>query len=102
MALQFVKMTGWTSLREDVDWSALLKDTPQFKPFVQWDKGRALYAEPALPVWDEVETKMADRLVAAYADKSLLDNPAGITKAIKDMAAQSDELLKKAGVHGTD
>ncbi|PYM63993.1 MAG: hypothetical protein DMD79_07345 [Candidatus Rokuibacteriota bacterium] len=102
MALQFVKMTGWTSLREDVDWSALLKDTPQFKPFVQWDKGRALYAEPALPVWDEVETKMADRLVAAYADKSLLDNPAGIAKAVKDMAAQSDELLKKAGVYGTD
>jgi hypothetical protein len=67
-----------------------------------WDKGRELYAEPAIPVWDELETKLADRLVAAYADKSLLDNPAGTAKAIKDMAAQSDDLLKKAGVYGTD
>ena len=45
---------------------------------------------------------MADRLVTAFADKSLLDNPAGIAKTMKDMAAQSDELLKKAGVYGTD
>ena len=45
---------------------------------------------------------MADRLVTAYADKSLLDNPAGIAKVMKDMAAQSDELLKKASLYGTD
>jgi multiple sugar transport system substrate-binding protein len=102
MAVQLTRQTGWLSLREDADWGPLLKETPQFKPFVQWDKGRAIYAEPALPVWDELETKMADRLVTAYADKSLLDNPAGIAKTIKDMAAQSDELLKKAGVYGTD
>jgi multiple sugar transport system substrate-binding protein len=101
MAIQLVKMTGWTSLREDVDWAPLLKETPQFKPFVQWDKGRALYVEPALPVWDEIETKMAQRLTLAYADKSLLDNSAGIAKAIKEMAAETDDLLKKAGLYGT-
>ena len=65
-------------------------------------KGRQLYTEPALPVFDELETKMADRLVTAYADKSLLDNPAGIAKTMKDIAAESDELLKKAGVYGTE
>ena len=93
---------GWLSLRQDVDWAPLLKETPQYKPFVQWDKGRAIYAEPAITVWDELESKMADRLVTAFADKSLLDNPAGIAKTMKDMAAQSDELLKKAGIYGTD
>jgi multiple sugar transport system substrate-binding protein len=102
MAVELVKMTGWTSMRDDVDWSPILKDTPQFKPFLVWDKGRALYAEPAIPVWDELETKLADRLVASFADKSLLDNPDGIAKRIKEMAAQSDDLLKKAGVHGTE
>ena len=102
MSVQLTRQTGWISMRDDADWSALLKETPQFKPFVQFDKGRALYAEPALPVWDELESKMADRLVTAFADKSLLDNPAGIAKTMKDMAAQSDELLKKAGVYGTD
>ena len=102
MAVELVKMTGWTSMRDDVDWSPILKDTPQFKPFLVWDKGRALYAEPAIPVWDEIETKMADRLVASFADKSLLDNPDGTAKRIKEIAAQSDDLLKKAGVYGTD
>ena len=102
MALKLTREVGWLSLRDDVDWTPLLKETPQYKPFVQWDKGRAIYAEPALPVWDELESKMADRLVTAFADKSLLDNPAGIAKTMKDMAAQSDELLKKAGVYGTE
>ena len=102
MAVMLVQMTGWTSMRDDVDWSPVLKETPQFKPFLVWDKGRELYAEPAIPVWDELETKLADRLVAAFADKSLLDNPAGVAKAIKEMAAQSDDLLKKAGIYGTE
>jgi multiple sugar transport system substrate-binding protein len=101
MAVQLVQMTGWTSMRDDVDWTPILKETPQFKPFLMWDKGRAQYAEPAIPVWDELETKLAEKLVAAFADKSLLDNPDGIAKRIKEMAAQSDELLKKAGLYGT-
>jgi len=102
MAVALVQMTGWTSMRQDVDWSPVLKETPQYKPFLVWDKGRDLYAEPAIPVWDELETKLADRLVTAFGDKSLADNQAGIAKAIKDMATQSDDLLKKAGVYGTD
>ncbi len=101
MAVQLVQMTGWTSMREDVDWSPVLKETPQFKPFLVWDKGRAQFAEPATPAWDEIETKMAERLVLAYADKSLLDNPDGIAKRIKEMATQTDDLLKKAGLYGT-
>ncbi len=101
MAVLLVQMTGWTSMRDDVDWSPVLRETPQFKPFLVWDKGRAQYAEPAIPVWDEIETKLAERLVAAYADKSLLDNPDGIAKRLKEMAAQTDDLLKKAGLYGT-
>lgn len=102
MAVALVQMTGWTSMRQDVDWSPVLKETPQYKPFLVWDKGRDLYAEPAIPVWDELETKLADRLVSAFGNKSLADNPTGIAKAIKDMATQSDDLLKKADVYGTE
>jgi multiple sugar transport system substrate-binding protein len=102
MALKLTKEVGWLSLRQDVDWTPLLKETPQYKAFVVWDKARQVYAEPLLPSWDEIESRMADRLVTAYADKSLLDNPAGVAKVMKDMAAQSDEILKKAGVYGTE
>jgi len=101
MAVLLVQMTGWTSMRDDVDWTPILKETPQFKPFLVWDKGRAQYAEPAIPVWDELETKLAEKLVTAFADKSLVDNADGIAKRIKDMAAQTDDLLKKANLYGT-
>jgi multiple sugar transport system substrate-binding protein len=100
MAVQLVQMTGWTSMRDDVDWAPVLKDTPQFKPFLTWDKGRAQYAEPAIPVWDELETKLAEKLVTAFADKSLVDNADGIARRIKEMAAQTDDLLKKANLYG--
>jgi len=102
MAILHLEMTGWTSMRQDVDWTPILKETPQLKPFLVWDKGRGQYTEPAIPVFDELETKLAERLVTAYADKSLMDNPDGIAKRIKEMAAQSDELLKKAGLYGTN
>ena len=102
MAILHLQMTGWTSMRQDVDWTPILKETPQFKPFLVWDKGRGQYTEPAIPVFDELETKLAERLVTAYADKSLMDKPDGIAKRIKEMAAQTDDLLKKAGLYGTN
>jgi multiple sugar transport system substrate-binding protein len=101
MAIRLVKMRRGTPLRQDVDWDPVLKETPQLKPFIQWDKERALYAEPAFPAWDEIETKMAERLIRAFADKSLLENPTGIAQAIKEMAAQTDDVLKREGLYGT-
>jgi hypothetical protein len=44
---------------------------------------------------------MAERLALAFADKSLLDNPAGIARAIREMATETDALLKRAGLYGT-
>jgi multiple sugar transport system substrate-binding protein len=102
MAVLLVQMTGNTSMREDVDFSPILKDTPQFKPFLVWDKGREQYTDPALPIFDEIQTKLADHLMAAFADRSLMDNPDGISKRIREMAAQTDGLLRKAGVYGID
>jgi hypothetical protein len=59
------------------------------------------YVEPVLPPWDEIESKMADKLVAAYVDPGLNGNPAKVAAAVKAMAAQTDQLLKEAGLYGT-
>lgn len=40
---------------------------------------------------------MADRLVAAYLDATLLNNPDGVAKTIKEMAAETDLILKANG-----
>ena len=80
-SFRLTSMTGWVSARQDVDWKPLLEKTPQFEVFVKPPKDVVYYVEPILPVWDEIESKMADRLTAAYVDPSLNGNPAKVAQA---------------------
>lgn len=99
-ALRLTSMTGWVSERQDVDWKPLLKGTPQFGVFVSPPKGVAFYVEPILSAWDEIETKLADRLVPAYVDPTLNNDPAKIAARVHDLAAETDEILKSGGLYG--
>lgn len=90
---------GWLPAREDVDLSAVLAKVPQFKAFVMKDPNYAEYGYPVIAPFDEIMTKLAERLVAAYLDKSLANNPDGIAKVIADAATETDEILKKAGLY---
>jgi multiple sugar transport system substrate-binding protein len=98
-SLRLTSMTGWVSEREDVDWKPLLAKTPQFETFVSPPKGMEYYVEPVLAPWDEIESKMADKLTAAYIDPALNGNPAKVAEAVKAMAAQTDQLLKDADMY---
>jgi|SRR5579872_4693285 len=96
---RLTEMTGWLPEREDVDWKPLLAKTPQFEVFVAPPKGMEYYLEPILAPWDEIQSKMADKLAAAYIDPTLNGNPAKVAEAIKTMAAQTDQLLKDADLY---
>ena len=100
-AIRLTTMTGWVSERQDVDWKPLLSKTPQFGVFVSPPKGIEFYQDPVIPVFDEIQTKMATRLTAAYIDPALNGNPAKVADAVHQMAAETDDLLKGAGVYGT-
>lgn len=100
-AMRLTSMTGWVSERQDVNWKPLLDKTPQFEVFVTPPKDMDYYVEPILTAWDEIESKLADRLVAAYPDPSLNGNPAKVAASVKQMAAETDSLLKEAGFYGT-
>ncbi|HLJ18932.1 MAG TPA: extracellular solute-binding protein, partial [Stellaceae bacterium] len=99
-SFRITDMTGWVTEREDVDWKPLLAKTPQFETFVSPPKGMDYYVEPILAPWDEIQSKMADKLTAAYIDPALNGNPAKVADAIKAMAAQTDQLLKDADMYG--
>ena len=99
-SFRITDMTGWVSEREDVDWKPLLAKTPQFETFVSPPKGMDYYVEPILAPWDEIQSKMADKLTAAYIDPALNGNPAKLAEAVKAMAAQTDQLLKDADMYG--
>ena len=99
-AVRLTTMTGWVSERQDVDWKPLLKDIPQFAVFVSPPKDVVFYVEPIFSVFDEVESKLADRLVPAYVDPSLNNAPDKVAQRIREMAAETDEILKGAGLYG--
>jgi multiple sugar transport system substrate-binding protein len=92
-----VKETGWVSDRFDVDMSALVSQIPQYSQFVNPPKDEGYYAYPLITSFDELETKMANRLTTAYLDKTLLNNPAGVAATIHNMAVETDSVLKAAG-----
>jgi multiple sugar transport system substrate-binding protein len=97
--LRLTTMTGWLSGRQDVDWAPLLKQTPQFETFVAPPKDVVYYVEPILPVWDEIQSRMADQLTAAYVNPELGKDPAKVADAIHQMAEQTDQLLKEADLY---
>jgi multiple sugar transport system substrate-binding protein len=101
-SLRLTSMTGWVSERGDVDWKPLLEKTPQFEVFVSPPKDMQYYVEPILTAWDEIESRMADKLTAAYIDPALNGNPAKLAEAVHAMAAQTDQLLKEAGLYSAN
>jgi multiple sugar transport system substrate-binding protein len=97
--LKMTSTAGWLSARQDIDWAPLLQKTPQFGGFLVPPKNNVYFLEPILPVWDELESKMADKLVKAYADPSMADNPAKISEALHQMATETDQILKDSDLY---
>jgi multiple sugar transport system substrate-binding protein len=93
--------SGWVAGRQDVDWSPLLKETPQYAAFTSYPKDMQFYVDPVIEPWDEIESKCADALTGAYVDPSLKDNPQKVAEFIHKTAMQTDAILKDADMYGT-
>jgi multiple sugar transport system substrate-binding protein len=90
---------GWLPARQDVDLGAVFAKKPQLKAFVMNDPKYNEFGYTIIPCFDEIMTKFAERLVAAYLDKSLANNPAGIAKTIEAAATETNDILKKAKLY---
>ena len=97
-----LKKTGWLPQRLDVDLSPVVNETPQYKSFLFSAPDYQIYTYPTLPEFDEILTKFAERLVNAFLDQSLVDNPDGVAKVLEEAAAETDEILKRNGHYGTE
>lgn len=100
-AFQITAMTGWGSRREGVDWAPLLAQTPQFGTFVSPPKDVIAFADPIMAAFEEVQSRIADRLPGLFVDSSLNNNPAKVAEAVKALATLADNILKQAGIYGT-
>jgi len=91
---------GWLPSRQDVDFSAILEKKPAFKAFLVNDPEYQWFKYPPLGVFDEIQTKYSERLVNAYLDASLLNNPEGIKKVLDDATVEGNAILKRDGKGG--
>jgi multiple sugar transport system substrate-binding protein len=91
---------GWMPPRNDVlkRHPAIYNEVPQYRYFAEVPSHYELYPYPRLAVTDEAFTKLAERLVKAYQDRALLDNPTGITKVIHEAAEETNAILKENGL----
>jgi multiple sugar transport system substrate-binding protein len=93
--IYILETMGYAPVREDLDYSTVFEKFPQYKSFVEKPENFGLYGAPILPYFDEIETRLAERLVDAYMDKTLLDNPEGIAKVIHEAAEETNNILKE-------
>ena len=47
-SIKLTEMSGWVAGRQDVDWSPLLKDIPQYAAFTSYPKDMQFYVDPVI------------------------------------------------------
>jgi multiple sugar transport system substrate-binding protein len=97
-AVWLLDNVGWLPNRKDVDYSAVVAKKPAFKAFVNYPKDYAFFTLPAIAPVEEVLTRLAARLTKAFGDASLAGNDAGIDAVLKAAAAETDTILRRAGL----
>lgn len=91
---------GWLPSRADVDYSDVLNKIPAFKAFLINDPTYTPMFTPKIGVFDEIWTKLAERLQKAFLDPTLANNPAGVQKVLDDAAAETNDILKRENLLG--
>jgi multiple sugar transport system substrate-binding protein len=91
---------GWIPQRQDYTYAEALKLRPQFAAFTFKDPNYKLFTAPTIGSYDEIMTKLADRLSKAFLTPSLNENETGMKKVLEDAAKETDEILKKANIFG--
>jgi len=98
--LWMLKNVGWLPNRAGLDTTAITSSVPAFSAFVSNPKGYELFAVPAIDVSDEVLTRVAAKLVAAFADAKLADDDKAIDALLLASETEINEILKREGMLG--
>lgn len=93
-----LKNVGWLPNRSGVDYSSVTSTTPAFAAFVDYPKGYKFFTLPAIDPIEEILTRVAARLSAAFADAKLVDDDAAIKKVLAETEAQANAILEREGL----
>jgi multiple sugar transport system substrate-binding protein len=96
--LWLVENVGWLPNRQDIDYTPVVENIPQLEAFLNIPEDHVLFTVPPISAIDEVQTRFAERLVAAYVNEDLVDNPEGIQTFLEEAAAETNQILRRAGL----
>jgi multiple sugar transport system substrate-binding protein len=89
---------GWLPNRQDVDYADIIAATPGLDGFINIPDDQVLFTVPPIEPIDEIQTRLAEHLVRAFTDRSLVDNEAGIRAVLQTAADETNEILRRAGL----
>jgi multiple sugar transport system substrate-binding protein len=96
--LSFAKIGGWLPVRVDLDFSEFLGANPAYDGFLKKPAGYTFDYYATFPEFDEIATKLADRLVKGYADyANLAGRPDRIQASLDTWASETTSILRQSG-----
>ena len=95
-----LKNVGWLPSRAGIDTAAVTAAVPAFGAFVESPGNYEVFAVPALDASEEILTRVATRLVTAFADARLTDDDKAIDATLLAIETETNEILKREGLLG--
>ena len=95
-----LKNVGWLPNRQNVDYSPVIKSNPGFAGFVNYPKDHAFFSLPSIDPIEEVLTKVANRLTAAFAKAELADDDKAISALLVEIENEGNIVLGREGLLG--
>ncbi len=89
---------GWLPNRLNVDYSSVTDAKPAFAGFLEYPDDYQFFTLPALAPIEELLTRIAAGLTAAWGDASLAGNPDGIAAALKAIEDEANGILAREGL----
>ena len=98
--LWMLKNVGWLANRQNVDYSSVVNATPGFAGFINYPKDHAFFTLPALDPIEEILTRVANKLTAAFAKSSLADDDKAIAALLLETENEANAILNREGLLG--
>jgi multiple sugar transport system substrate-binding protein len=95
-----LKNVGWLPNRHNVDYSPVIKATPQLSGFLEYPADYGFFDLPAIGPIDEILTRLAERLTAAYGNPALAGDDAAIDKVLTEAQDDVNGILEREGLLG--
>jgi multiple sugar transport system substrate-binding protein len=95
-----LKNVGWLPNRSGVDYSSVTNAVPAFGAFVSYPANYAFFTLPAIDPIEEILTRVAAQLTAAFANPALADDDKAIDAVLLATETQANAILSREGLLG--